>query len=117
MDAGIFNRIKSAFQRRGGIIDQSDDAQRWLDKRGAEAATYDAETILFRQNPTRVEVFEEFIHTAQWRRGRATGNNIVEMEIEAAEKLIRCAKNYKLTPQDVAAVQNRLNNLLKQLNQ
>lgn len=112
MDAARFARIKAAFERNGGIIDQSDEAQRLLKYHEAEAATLNAKTIVLKPNPTRAAIFEELIHTAQYRTGRATGANIIEMEIEAAKKLLRFAKRYELNKEDTEAIQSGLNRLL-----
>ncbi len=112
MDAERFERIKSAFERNGGIIDQSEEAQKLLKYHNAEAATLNDKTILLKPQPTKAAIFEELIHTAQYRTGRATGANIVEMEIEAARKLLRFADRYKLTKEDRRQIQNRLNRLL-----
>jgi len=89
-----FEKIKKAFARQGGIIDQSVDAQAYLRLRGAEGVTFDAKTILLPEKTTTSAVFEEFIHTAQHRTGRVNqlieqfGNAEAELklEIEAAEK-------------------------------
>ena len=112
MNAERFARIKAAFERNGGIIDQSKEAQRLLKYHEAEAATLNATTIVLNPNPTNAAIFEELIHTAQYRTGRATGANIVEMEIEAAEKLLRFADRYELSKADTEAIQSRLNRLL-----
>lgn len=111
MNSRLFQRIKTRFESLGGIIDQSDEAQRYLRSRQAEAATFNHTTIILKPHPTNAEVFEELIHTAQYRSGRARGDNVYEMEIEAIEKLLRCRVPYKLTAIDVAQLTNRLNNL------
>lgn len=49
---------------------------------------------MHKKNPTTSAVFEEFIHSTQNRTGRATGDNWLQMEIEAQEKLIRYRKAY-----------------------
>lgn len=66
MEDERFERIKVAFERNGGIIDQSVEAQRLLSYHGAEAATLNAITILLKPQPTNAEIFEELIHTAQY---------------------------------------------------
>lgn len=108
-----FNRIKKAFERNDGLIDQSEEAQRLLKYHNAEAATLNAKTIILKPNPTNAEVFEELIHTAQYRTGRADGSNIVEMEIEAAKKLLRFADKYKLKKSDIIEIEKRLQSLLR----
>ena len=112
MNAERFARIKTAFERNGDIIDQSREAQRLLRYHKAEAATLNAKTIIPQPNPMNAAIFEELIHTAQYRTGRATGANIVEMEIEAAKKLLRFAGKYELNEEDVKEIQSRLNHLL-----
>lgn len=112
MEAERFARIKAAFERNGGVIDQSEEAQRLLKYHEAEAATLNATTIVLKPNPTNAAIFEELIHTAQYRTSRATGANIIEMEIEAAEKLLRFAHRYGLKKEDVEDIKSRLNRLL-----
>jgi|GEM_PF-554246 len=94
MNSEKFNKIKNAFEKQGGLIVPPEEALPLLNYHGAEASTLNANTILFRENPTTSSVFEEFIHATQYRTGRATGNNIIEMEIEAKEKLIKFRKQY-----------------------
>ena len=95
------------------MIIQDEEAQAYLRSRNALAATLNEQTILLRESPSRVEVFEELIHTSQFRAGRATGavKNYYELEIEAAEKLIRCRRVYKLLNSDVRDIIMRLRNL------
>lgn len=111
MDAELFSRIKQAFERQGGVIDQSLEAQRYLQSRNAEAATFNAKTIVLKVQPSGAEVFEELIHTAQYRSGRATGDNIVEMETEASEKLIRHRRVYRINNDEARAIINRMRQL------
>jgi len=99
MDEAKFERIRAAFEKRGGAIISSPDIDRHLDKMGAEASTWNATTILMRQNhiPSASAIFEELIHTSQYRTGRATGSNWIDMEIEAKQKLIRNQKKYGIS--------------------
>jgi len=104
MDAEKFNKIKVSFERKGKIIDQSDDMQRYLDFRGAEGITFNAREIGLRKQPTTSSVFEELIHATQHRTGKFKefvnkyGNKKAELllEIEANEKLVRFAKQYNI---------------------
>jgi uncharacterized protein (DUF1778 family) len=111
MNPELFNKIKRAFERRGGVIDQSLEAQRYLQSRNAEAATFNSKTIVLKAQPSSAEVFEELIHTAQYRSGRARGDNILEMEIEASEKLIRHRRVYRISNDDARTIIGRLRNL------
>ncbi|TKI54561.1 hypothetical protein E8L90_03415 [Brevibacillus antibioticus] len=74
MDPVKFDRMKKAFEKQGGIIDQSEEAKRYLDYRGAEAVTWNEKTIQLRQNPTIPD---------------QTPRTVLTVEIEAAEKLIK----------------------------
>jgi hypothetical protein len=115
MDTAQFARMKRAFERRGGVIDQSAEVQRYLEARGATAATLNESTIILRSKPTVTEVFEEFIHTAQFRQGRMIGSNVLQMEIEAAEKLIRFRRAYGIANIETRQTIQRLRNLRSQL--
>lgn len=108
--------MKSAFEKNGGVIDQSIDAQRYLEMRGAEGLTFNAKTILLPANPTTSAVFEELIHTAQHRTGRfsaaiercGTVRATQRMEIEAAEKLIRNRRRWQFAPEETRQTIERL---------
>lgn len=80
-----FRKIKKAFQRQGGVIQQSDIIDDYLEGKHAEGITYSADTILLKQNPGRASVFEELIHAAQYRNGKNDGSakDCLLNEIEA----------------------------------
>ncbi len=96
-------KIQRAFQRQGGIIQMDKETDEYLRTKHAEGITYDSKTILLRQNPGRASVFEELIHTAQYRDGKNDGSrkSVLLNEIEAQNKLIRNAKAYKLTESEI----------------
>jgi len=96
MDEKRFERIKVAFERNGGVIVSSPELDKHLDSRGADAATFNEDTIIIRsgQIPSATAMFEELIHTTQYRTGRANGSNWMQMEIEAKQKLVRNQKAY-----------------------
>jgi hypothetical protein len=96
MDAAKYQRIKNAFERNGGLIFSSEEYDKRLMQMGAEAVTYNAATIVVISDPipSVSALFEELIHATQYRTGCATGQNVVEMEIEAKEKLIRNQRAY-----------------------
>lgn len=117
-----FQRIVKKFKALGGIIQFDNETDAYLLSKNAEAITYNENTILIRQDPGRASVFEELIHTAQYRNGRNDGSyaSRLRCEIEAQEKLLRNAKPYHLTVQEVrqtekalAAYQNELEIYLK----
>jgi hypothetical protein len=84
--------------------------------------THNAKQILLPTNATRTAVFEEFIHTVQFRTGRFNeaidqfGFNeaMRRMEIEAAEKLIANQRAWKLPQDEIDAVVKRLEQLREQ---
>jgi len=98
MDAAKFQRIKDAFEKNGGIIESSDEYDKYLDWRDADAATLDAKTMVFRQGspPTASELFEELVHTAQHRKALVSTENVYELELVAKEKLIKYQKQYDI---------------------
>ena len=105
-----FRAIKKAFQQQGGVIQQNDEIDAYLEKKHAEGITYNAETILLKQNPGRASVFEELIHTAQYKSGKNDGSakSCLLNEIEAQKKLIKHAKVYKLTEAEIKQTENAL---------
>src|ERR1700693_4075673 len=60
--------IAAEFKGAGGVVDQSLDAQRYLQSRGAGGLTLNQETIFLPASPTRTAVFEELVHADQLRR-------------------------------------------------
>ena len=59
-----FQRIKKRFKAHGGVIQQNEETDLYLIKIHSEGITYNENTILLMQNPSRASVFEELIHTA-----------------------------------------------------
>jgi hypothetical protein len=124
--------MKSAFERSGGSILQSADTDAYLlwraqqmGARNVGGITHNAKEILLPTSPTRTAVFEEFIHTAQFRHGRANlyferyGNVLGSdyLEIEAAEKLIRNRNAWQLPNSEVHEVIDRLRTLRTKVGQ
>ncbi|MEE0692852.1 MAG: hypothetical protein U0M33_08120 [Lachnospiraceae bacterium] len=112
-------KIVKAFRKNGGIIQMNTDTDGYLEYKKAEAITYDAKTILLRQNPGRAAVFEELIHAAQFRKGMNDGSlrSRIICEIEAQNKLLRNAKAYKLTEAEIRQTRSALKAYEKQLNE
>lgn len=113
-----FRRIEKAFRKKGGIIVVGEEANAILDMQEAEASTFNESTILFRKNPSRAAVFEELIHTAQYRMGKCDGSvkSRLENEIEAKEKLIKYAKAYNLTDIEIYNTRKMLKVCKEELN-
>lgn len=112
-----FQTIVKRFKAQGGIFQFDEETDKYLDSRNAEAITYDAKTILIRRKPGRASVFEELIHTAQYRNGRNDGSypSRLRCEIEAQEKLLRNAKAYHLTEPEIYQTQKALEAYQKEL--
>ena len=103
-------RIMDNFQGRGGLIQMNEVTDEYLAKNHAEAITYNAKTILLKQKPGRASVFEELIHATQYRTGRNDGSYEARLicEIEAQEKLIKNAKAYRLTEEEISQTKEAL---------
>lgn len=103
-------RIVSSFKAKGGIIQMNDATDKYLESKFAEAITYDCKTILLKQNPSRASVFEELIHAAQYKNGQNDGSYVsrLKCEISAQKKLIKHAKIYKLTENEIKQTKTAL---------
>ncbi len=103
-------RIVKAFKSNGGIIVMDEATDQYLKSKNAEGITYDSKTILLRQNPSRASVFEELIHSAQFRKNENDGSpkSRLKCEISAQKKLIKNAKAYKLTEAEIVQTQKAL---------
>ena len=112
-------KIVKVFRKNDGIIQMNAETDGYLEYKKAEAITYDAKTILLRQNPGRAAVFEELIHAAQFRKGMNDGSlrSRIICEIEAQNKLLRNAKAYKLTEAEIRQTRSALKAYEKQLNE
>jgi hypothetical protein len=121
--------MKAAFEKNGGVILQNADVDAYLLYKARQMGatnvgglTDNAKQILLPTNATRTAVFEEFIHTAQFRTGKTSklieqfGNIEAErlLEIEAAEKLIQNQRAWKLPQDEIDAVVKRLEQLRRQ---
>lgn len=95
----------------------NEETDRYLESKHAEAITYDAKTILIHSNPSRASVFEELIHSAQYRLGQNNGSYVsrLECEISAQQKLIRNSKAYKLTVPEIEQTKKALEAYQKEL--
>ena len=110
--------VTAEFRGDGGVVDQSVDAQRYLQSRGAGGLTFNQETILLPANPTRTAVFEELVHADQFRRGvtiEAGRGGVLRFEAEAAETLIRNRHAWQLPPEEVRQVIENLRNIRAEL--
>lgn len=115
MSEALFRKIKDSFEKNGGVIRSSGEIDRHLDSVGAEAATYNENTIIIKSGlvPGASALFEELIHTAQYKSGRATGDNWIDMEIEAKEKLVKHQKSYGIPDVENEETKRQLRELIE----
>jgi hypothetical protein len=74
-----------------------------------EGETLSKDVIALRMNPSTSSVYEELIHRAPKARGMT---DVTEMEIQAAQKLIKFADRYHIPPEQTQQTIERLNGLL-----
>ncbi|MCL2517934.1 MAG: hypothetical protein FWF15_05165 [Oscillospiraceae bacterium] len=117
MDNEKFLKIKTAFEKRGGIIQCDKATDKYLDSKMAEGLTYNENTILLKTNASVSAVFEELIHSAQYRQGRNDGTpeNRLLMEIEAQKKLIKNQKAYGISDIENEQTKKALTDYYKEL--
>ena len=98
-----FQRICKALKRKGVTVWMGEAADQICRAQGAETFTLNENTVVFRNKPSRSVVFEELIHLWQYSSNRCDGTKLsrIKCEIEAKEKVLRCAKSYELTPMDI----------------
>ncbi|NDO19942.1 hypothetical protein FMM68_09770 [Lachnospiraceae bacterium MD329] len=111
------NKIVKGFKKNGGIIMMSDDVNAHLVANFAEGVTLDAKTIMLVKRPGRAAVFEELIHSTQFRQGKndLTLRSRIICEIEAQEKLINNSKAYKLTEIEIEQTKKALEYYISEL--
>ena len=104
------HKIEKSFKRQGRTIQRSDEIDKYLESKNAEAITYNQSIILLKKNPGRASVFEELIHATQYKNGENDGSyeSRLKCEIAAQKKLIRNRKAYKLTQNEVKQTEQAL---------
>ena len=118
MPRGQLMKIVKAFKKQGGVIQMNAETDYYLKHiRHVEGITLNANTVCLMRKPGRASVFEELIHTTQYRKGRMDGTRIqnVRCEIEAKKKLLKYQKAYKLTPNEIKATEKSLEDYIKEL--
>ena len=118
MDPEVIERVKTAVEKQGGIIVQSEEIDRYLERNGREASTFTDGMMWMHTKVSASGFFEELIHYGQIMSGRAEyGNeeNRLLMEIEAKERLIRNRRAYGITDFEVEVLTEALNSYRIQL--
>lgn len=106
-----FDRIIKAYARRGGLIQTDEEAVRYLNARQSDGITLNKNTIVLRPNPSNASVFEELIHSAQFKRGEmADGTELsrIRCEIIAQKKLLKYRRAYHLNEGDIFLTETNL---------
>ena len=116
MDLRLFQRIKEAFEKNGGDIDQSELAQYQLWELHLQGLCVNEKHILLLPNPSTATVFEEFIHATQFRTGRiekwkkafGEAGARAAAEIEAKIKLLRNQHAWGISDAEAAQLRREL---------
>lgn len=112
-------RIEKEFKKRGGIILRNKETDDYLINRNAEGITINSNTILLRQNAGRASVFEELIHSTQYKNGKNDGSYLsrLQCEIEAQEKLLKYKTSYRLTENEIRQTKDALESYKNELSE
>ena len=105
MNKTVIKRVKQSLLKKGVIIEQSEELDKWLVSKGAEAITFSSGTIIIMHTKVSASgFFEELIHYGQICKGLTIDgdkeNNIL-MEIAAKERLIKNRRAYKITDYEI----------------
>lgn len=111
-----FTSLTEEFLKKGGTIDQSEEAQEYLDFRNADAVTFNSNLILLRPNPCYTELLEELYHTTQYERGvEFSGPGGMLFEIEAKEHVLTEIEKYPVPQIEIAEYKKNLEAYKKDL--
>ena len=117
----IVNRVKNKLAERGVVLEQSEEIDKNLVKRSREAVVYEpGDIILMHTRVSASGFYEELIHYGQLkRRGFNTSSpvDVIKMEIEAQEKLIKYRRAYKITDEEIEILTKNLNWYLTKLSE
>lgn len=99
VDPSLLNSVTNRLKEQGITVWMDNEADRFLNRGGAEATTMYPDIIAFHSKLSASGMYEELIHLAQIRKlGREpTAIETIKMEIEAKEKLLRNSKAYGIT--------------------
>jgi len=118
VDKSVFHRVKNALAKRGVVIEQSKEIDRWLVSKSTEAVTFSDGTMLMHSRVSASGFFEELIHYGQIKSGRADVCNEINnllLEIEAKERLIKHKKAYRITDFEIVILTDILDKYKIQL--
>lgn len=106
IDSERLSRIKQELAKRGVVIEQSEEWDRYLEKKGAEALTFSDGSMVMHTRVSASGCFEELLHYGQIKSGKGIDVNAdsvsnVLMEIDAKERLIKHKDAYGITDFEV----------------
>ena len=89
MPSRQFRRICKSLRKHGVFVWLGEEADAICESRNVEAITFNDNTVVFRQKPSRSVVFEELIHLHQYATNKCDGTRLsrIRCEIEAKEKI------------------------------
>lgn len=104
------NHLTKDFRKRGGVVWQDDEAERYLKSQKAAAMNLNAETIVLQKKATISEVLEELYHAEQWKDGRLVDEPVskIKAEIEAQNYLLSVSKRYNIPRSEIEQTKNNL---------
>jgi len=112
MDRATVERVKKALAKKGVVLAQSEEIDRNLISRGIEAAVLDPGGIILMHTKVSASgFFEELIHYGQIQSRRfdmELSTEIIRMEIEAQERLIKHQKIYHITDDEITVLTENL---------
>jgi len=93
------HKIVKKLKSKGIEVIISDESDRYLRGQGNEGSTLNESIILLVKNPSRSAVYEEIIHTEQYRQGKIDGSreSRIICEIEAKKILIQRKEEWNIT--------------------
>ena len=118
MDPKVIERVKTSLEKQGGIIVQSEEIDSYLVRSGREASTFTDGMIWMHTEVSASGFYEELIHYGQIKSGRVdfdSVKSIIQMEIEAKERLIRNQRAYGITDYEVTVLTEALESYKLQL--
>lgn len=103
-DQALLNKLRA----RDYTIDQNAEVQRYLDQRGANAATFLNKDLLLRPDARKIEVLEEYLHNVQKDISLLNKMTPAQMVIHVKEFMLRHKKMLGISDADAQWLKNWL---------
>jgi len=118
IDKKTVARVKNALAVKGIVLEQSVEWDNYLVVKGMEAVTYNDKTIIMHTNVSASGFYEKLIHYGQLKKKHVElgdEEEILLLEIEAQERLIKNQRAYKITDFEIEILTKNLNWYIIQL--